>query len=67
MHFYVMFFLFCYQAPTSLDEGDQLLSLEFSEIDLFLPHLTCGHGRPVSAKHVLPKDYTLNPKFYLLN
>ena len=23
---------------------------EFSEIDLFLPHLTCGRGRPVSAQ-----------------
>ena len=28
--------------------GDQLLSLELSEIDIFLLHLTCG--RPVSAQ-----------------
>ena len=31
-------------------EGYQLLSLEFSEIDLFFLHLTCGRGRPVSAQ-----------------
>ena len=30
--------------------GDQLLSLVFSEIDLFLLHLTCGRGGPVSAQ-----------------
>ena len=30
--------------------GDQLLSLEFSENDLFLLHLTCDRGRPVSAQ-----------------
>ena len=30
--------------------GGQLLSLEFSEIDLLLLHLTCGSRRPVSAQ-----------------
>ena len=29
---------------------DQLLSVEFSEIDVFLSQLTCGRGHPVSAK-----------------
>ena len=30
--------------------GDQLLSLELSEIVLFLLHLTYGRGRPVSTQ-----------------
>ena len=30
--------------------GDQHSSLELIEIDLFLLHLTCGRGRPVSAQ-----------------
>ena len=29
--------------------GDQLLSLKFGEVDLFLLHLMCGRG-PVSAQ-----------------
>ena len=30
-------------------ESDQLLSIEFSEIDVYLLQLTCGHGRTVFA------------------
>ena len=30
--------------------GNQLLALEFSEIDLFLLHLTCGGGHTVPAQ-----------------
>ena len=44
--------------------GDQLLSRDFSEIDLFLLHLTCCLR---TTSRVLPKYYTLNPKVHLLN
>ena len=55
-------FHICLQRPHARDY--QLLSLEFSEIDLFFLHLTRGLLR---SSHVLPKYYTLNPKLHLLN
>ena len=58
--------------------GDQLLSLKFSgicEIDLFLLQLTISAPSdvwlrspcPRTTSRVLPKYYTVNPKFHLLN
>ena len=47
---YVLRQFFVYFVSLGEVVGNQLLSLEFSEIDLFLFRLTCGRGRPVSAQ-----------------
>ena len=65
--FYSFWFLSSFD--NNVGWGDHLLSLEFSEIceiDLFLLHLTRGR-RLRTALRVLPKYYTLNPKFHFLN
>ena len=54
---------------------DHILSLEFSEIDLFLLHLRISSPYDERSRapylrttsRVLPRHYILNPNFYLLN